>query len=269
MTSVLLELRVKNRAPESASHVAVGHWPSSSNYLGSVKIVSAAHSPSTCRREEELRSYRSTPETDWTGIWSHSERRDCCCVNVCVSSDFYILSLSSTWCRIFKGRQKWLIILKWIHREHICLFYPVLHHLIAIGDIVQVRIFSGANLWNRARHMKKEIHSAKHMTCFFLHEMKWKNIILKMLKIIFFTLKHMRMWKLVLIEEKEIECVNKNIFKMKCFFHSVITHKDAFNLPLKATVKKKRFNRKLRRSVSFCNIHFDHKGLNCTTTQIL
>lgn len=174
MTSVLLELRVKNRAPESASHVAVGHWPSSSNYLGSVKIVSAAHSPSTCRREEELLSYRSAPETDWTGKWSHSERRDCCCVNVCVSSDFYILSLSSTWCRIFKGRQKWLIILKWIHREHICLFYPVLHHLKWEFFLVLHFLSSKFSLFFFicARHMKKEIRSAQRMKCFFLHEMK-------------------------------------------------------------------------------------------------
>lgn len=37
MTSVLPELRVKNRASESVSHVAVGHWPCSPNYRGSVK----------------------------------------------------------------------------------------------------------------------------------------------------------------------------------------------------------------------------------------
>ena len=112
MTSVLLELRVINRAPESVSHVAVGHWPSSSNYLGSVKIVSAARGPPTCRREEELLSYRSAPEIDWTRKWSHRERRDCCCVNVCVSSDFDILSLSSTRCRIFEREKKTIDHLK-------------------------------------------------------------------------------------------------------------------------------------------------------------
>lgn len=37
MTSVLLGRRVKNRASESASHVAVGHWPSSPNYRGPLK----------------------------------------------------------------------------------------------------------------------------------------------------------------------------------------------------------------------------------------
>lgn len=243
MTSVLLELRVKNRAPESASHVAVGHWPSSSNYLGSVKIVSAAHSPSTCRREEELLSYRSAPETDWTGKWSHSERRDRCCVNVCVSSDFYILSLSSTWCRIFKGRQKWLIILKWIHREHICLFYPVLHHLkwefFLVLHFLSSKFSFFFNLCST--HEKRNSLSSTHEMFF----SSWNEIkkLLKMLKIFFFLL--WNTW------ECEIECVNKNIFKMKCFFHSVLTHKDTFNLPLKATVKKKKIQQEIKAQCLF------------------
>lgn len=186
MTSVLLELRVKNRAPESASHVAVGHWPSSSNYLGSVKLSQPARSPSTCRREEELLSYRSAPETDWTGKWSHSERRDRCCVNVCVSSDFYILSLSSTWCRIFKGRQKWLIILKWIHHAHICLFYPVLHHLKWEFFLVLHFLSSKFSFFFYlcSTHEKRNSLSSTHEMFF----SSWNEIkkLLKMLKIFFF-----------------------------------------------------------------------------------
>lgn len=49
----------------------------------------------------------------------------------------------------------------------------------------------------------------------------------------------------------EIECVNKNIFKMKCFFHSVLTHKDTFNLPLKATVKKKKIQQEIKAQCLF------------------
>lgn len=64
-----------------------------------------------------------------------------------------------------------------------------------------------------------------------------------MLKIFFFLL--WNTW------ECEIECVNKNIFKMKCFFHSVLTHKDTFNLPLKATVKKKKIQQEIKAQCLF------------------
>lgn len=38
---------------------------------------------------------------------------------------------------------------------------------------------------------------------------------------------------------------------MKCFFHSVLTHKDTFNLPLKATVKKKKIQQEIKAQCLF------------------
>lgn len=87
MTSVLFELRVKNRVSERASHVVVGHWPRSSNYHGPVKSSLPLAVRFTAGRKSSWLT-GPTPEVDWTRKWSHGESLDCSCVNVCVSLDF-------------------------------------------------------------------------------------------------------------------------------------------------------------------------------------
>lgn len=99
MTSVLLELKVKNRTSESVSRGAVGHWPSSPNYRGSVKssqplaIRRPAAGRKSCwvtgRRRRLIEPENYLVERVWAAV-----------VWMCVSLDFYIMSLSSACCHL-------------------------------------------------------------------------------------------------------------------------------------------------------------------------
>lgn len=102
MTSVLLELRVKNSTSESASHVAAGHWPDSPNYCGSVKSSQplAARRPSA--GEEELLSFTGRRRRlIWTSKWSHRERAWNAAVWMWMCAAAWIPNImSSSWCRL-------------------------------------------------------------------------------------------------------------------------------------------------------------------------